>query len=447
MCIATMSPRKRGINFRLGKTGLRLVLLILACFIGLFVAATMALDLIPPKSIRMAAGNPGSAYHEIALRYRDLLAKDDIALEIVESAGSVENAAWLARGDDPVDVALIQGGIPIAAEADVSALGAVFLEPLLMFSRANIENADDPSQWQGVRAAIGAKGSGTRFVVEEVLAALKLDPPSEALVALSGRDAAAALLAGEVDVAVFVAPVTAPYLTALYDAPEIALASIRDLEAIRRRMAFVVDANIPRSGIDYASEKPPETVDLIALPAQLVAQAGLHPALVDRLVKAARQIHAGRDLVSGEGAYPSSASTTVPMNKQAKTLLDAPPSRLDRFVPYWMAAQINKMALLLLPLIFLLLPLFRILPGIYAWTMRARVYSNYSELVDIEKAAYAAMGHSEIDALGQRLDAVQHNLTEMRLPERYRENAYTMQMHIELVRNRLAERRTQSGAA
>ena len=419
---------------------MRLVLLLLASVIGLIVAVMFALDLLPPKSLRMAAGTPGSAYHEIAERYRAHLARDGITLEIVESAGSVENAARLSEG--AADVALVQGGIPTQPDADLRALGTVFLEPLLVFHREGTENATDPAKWQGIRAAIGAEGSGTRHVVEEILGALKLNPPPEALAPLSGQAAAEALLQGEVSVAIFVAPVTAPYLRALYDAPGIALASIRDVESIRRRMAFVVDADIPRAGIDYASEKPPERIDLIALPAQIIARGDLHPALVDRLVKAARTIHAGRDLVSTEGAFPSSKATTVPMNKQAKTLLDSPPSRLDRYMPYWMAAQINKMALLLLPLIFLLLPLLRVLPGIYAWTMRARVYKNYSELVEIEKAAIGPVAAADLDGLERRLDEVQHSLTEMRLPERYRENAYTMQLHIELVRKRLADRRS-----
>ncbi len=426
---------------------MRLVLLVLASFIGVFVAATIALDLIPPKTLRMAAGTPGSAYHAIAVQYRDILAEDEITLEIVESAGSVENAQWLARAPDPVDVALLQGGVPVPPESDVTALASVFLEPLLFFHKAGLENAQDPSKWRGLRVAVGAQGSGTRYVVEEILTALRLSPPQESLVSLGGKSAADALLGGDVDVAIFVAPVTAPYLSALYEAPEIALGSARNVEAVRRKLAFVIDANIPPAGIDYASVKPPERVDLIAMAAQLVAQADLHPALVDRLVKAARRVHTHRDLLSEEGQFPSWDATTIPMNKQAKTLLDEPLNRLDRYIPYWMVAQINKLALLLLPLIFLMLPLFRILPGIYAWTMKSRVYKHYSELVDIEKRAYTAAGDAEIDDLEARLLRVQDDLLEMRLPERYRENAYTMQMHIELVRARLAARRDETVSA
>ncbi len=416
---------------------MRLIALILASVIGGFVALTILLDLFPKRDLAMAAGGPGSAYREIAEQYREALAVDGITLTLLDTAGSVDNVARLASGE--ADVALVQGGIPAPGSADMSALATVFLEPLLVFHREGLASGDDPAEWSGLRVAAGAQGSGTRYTVDTVLETLGLAGDAETLFPLGGKAAADALLAGEIDVAVFVAPIDAGYLQPLYAETEVELASIRDVEALRRRLPFVMQADLPPASLNYVDIKPATRVDLAAMAAQLAARDDLHPALVDRFVKAARAIHGQRDLISEEGQFPSIEASTLPMNKQARTLLSGTPSRLDRYMPWWMAAQVTKMALLIVPLVLLLLPLLRILPGIYGWTMRARVYKRYSDLIQIEKEA-ATVPPARISALTARLDQVQEDLTHMRLPEAYRDRAYTMQMHIDLVRSRLNAR-------
>ncbi len=417
---------------------MRLIGMILLSIIAGVVTLTILLDLFPERRVTMAAGGEGSAYHEIALRYRNLLAVDGITLDLLDTAGSVENIARLAEGE--ADVALLQGGIPAPEDAPVSALATIFLEPLLVFHRAGMRDANDPTRWSGQRVAAGGEGSGTRFAVETILETLDV-AGDNTLLPLGGAGAAAALLAGEIDVAVFVAPVGATYLEPLYAAPEIDLASIRDVEAIRRRLPFVMAADLPPASLNYAAVKPATRIDLAAMVAQLVARDDLHPALVDRFIKAARRIHGGRDLLADEGQFPSIEASTLQMNKQAQTILTAPPSRLDRFIPWWMAAQITKMALLLVPLVLVLLPMLRVLPGLYGWTMKSRVYKYYSDLIEIEKEAKLVNDPAGLAALSVRLDEVQDALIEMRLPEAYRDRAYMMQMHIDLIRSRLGDKR------
>lgn len=416
---------------------MRFIALILISVVAGFLALAMLLDLFPDRRVSMAAGAEGSAYHAIALRYRAILAEDDVALDIVETPGSVANLAALASG--AADVALVQGGIPVPDGAGVGALASVFLEPLLVFHRSDLPGADDPTRWGGLRVAAGGGGSGTRHAVDTVLETLGLGG-GDVLLPLGGIEAAIALLSGEIDVAIFVAPVGAAYLAPLYAEQEIQLASIRDVEALRRRLPFVMQADLPPASLNYADIKPATRVDLAAMVAQLAARDDLHPALIDRFIKAARRIHGERDLLTQEGQFPSTEATTLPMNKQARTILAAPPSRLDRYIPWWMAAQITKMVLLLVPLALVLLPLLRVLPGLYGWTMRSRVYKHYSDLIEIEKQAMTTRDPGEIDALVARLDTVQESLTHMRLPEAFRDRAYTMQMHIDLIRSRLRER-------
>jgi TRAP-type uncharacterized transport system substrate-binding protein len=421
--------------------GLRVSLLIaLAAAVGLAVAVWL-LDLVPPKHLSIAAGRPGGAYYTLAEQYARILARDGISVEILDTAGSVENVEALVRKDDPADAAFLQGGVPLPEDAPVLALAATFLEPLWIFHRGALAQPADPLSWRDLSIAAGEAGSGTRFVVDAVVAALGADPGQFRLVPIGGAEAADALQSGSVDVALFVAPVDAPYLQPLFAAPDMVLSPIRDTEALVRRLPFAMLTDIPRAGLDYAAVRPPDRIELLAMVGRLVAQGDLHASLVDRLVRAARELHSDRDLITEEGAFPGTAGLELSVNPQAATLLSKPPSPLYRFLPYWVVAQINSFALLLLPVLVILIPLMRAVPGLYQWRMRSRVYRHYLALLEIDREAITETDGEALDTLDRRLDAIEADLVAMRLPLRFREYAYTLRVHLDLVRRRITARK------
>lgn len=421
-------------------TPLRFYALVTLLTLGGIGFAVWLLDLVPPRHLTFAAGRPGSGYYAMAERYQTILARDGITLEIVETAGSVENAADLSRAADPVDAGFLQGGVNPPRDAAVSALAAVFLEPLWIFHLGIAGDPANPLSWQGLRIAAGEEGSGTRYVVDRVIRVLGIDPGQIDLIPLNGTAAAEALLAGEVDVALIVGPPGAPYLTPLFAEPLVSVGEIRDVEALSRRLPFAQIADIPPSGFDYAARNPSERIDLLAMTGRLAARSDLHAALVDRLINAARIVHSHRDLITRENQFPSLDAVDMPINPQAESLLSAPgPSPLHRYLPYWVVAQVNKFALLLVPLLVLLVPLFRLVPEVYEWRMRSRVYRRYLDLREIDDQATTETDPSRLRAMVGRLDEIEADLARLRLPPRFREHAYTMRMHVDLVRRKLAE--------
>jgi TRAP-type uncharacterized transport system substrate-binding protein len=431
---------------RLDLTWVKLfVFVVLAVAILVFIYYRVV-ALLPPDRIRFAAGSGGSAYHQLAQQYRSILARDGIEVEILETAGSVENAALVAGPDADADVALLQGGVPIPEDRPVEALAATFLEPLWIMHDGALGDPADPAHWDGLEIAAGAEGSGTRFVIDALTRVVGETMATNDFLPLGGQAAADALLAGDADAAIFVAPVTAPYLQPLFQDSGMTTASIRDGEALTRQLPFVRQVRIPRSGFDYAAEDPPETVELIAMVCRLAAPAVLHPALVDRLIHAARIVHSGRDLITDENEFPSTENVAMPMNAQAEDLIRKPPSPLYRFLPYWVVAQVNSFALLLVPLLVVILPLMRILPGLYEWQMRARIYRRYPELRDIEREVAEAEDPAQIADLERRLGQVEEHVSRLVLPMRYHEYAYTLRVHIDLIRRKL-ERKRAAGTA
>ncbi|MEM9145826.1 MAG: TAXI family TRAP transporter solute-binding subunit [Pseudomonadota bacterium] len=414
-----------------------LVTLVAAAVIGGVVGLGWWLGLVPPDTVTMASGRAGGGYHAVAERYRQILARDGITLKVIETAGSVENSRLLAEGK--ADIALMQGGVDLPEGARAEALAAVFLEPFIVFHRRAVPQAVDPTNWTELRVALGEPSSGTHAAVTSVARALGLEIRPKETVPIGGPAAADALLAGEVDVAVFVTAIDAPFMRALMAADSVQLATFRDVEAVTRRLAYLHLVDIPPSAIDYVRQIPRERIELTAMLASLVIREDLHPAIVDRLTVAATEIHArGPRLISREMRFPHTEGLSLPVNRQAEARIRSGPSALDQILPWWIGAQLNRVMLLLLPVAVLTLPLLRALPSLYAWRMRARVYRYYDELIAIDKEASGHLAPERRRRLSDRLAEIDAETQALRLPASFRERAYALRMHIDLVRHRLA---------
>ncbi len=393
-------------------------------------------DLLPPKEVRFASGGQGGGYWSIAERYARILAEDGISVRVLETSGSVDNARLLAEGE--ADVALIQGGIALSGA--VKSLGALFVEPMFLFIRTDGPVPQNPALWRGVRVARGGAGSGTAAAFQGFRTAAGLGEQAVTEVEAGGADGAAALRAGEVDVAVFVAPLSAPYLEDLFSDPGISLLRIEHATALSRRMAQTEVVVLPSGGVTLAPAVPVTDLPMLGMVANLVARDDLHPSLADRLVEAARSLHSTPSAISPEGRFPSPETSPVPVDPYAAKLIREGTSPLQAYLPYWVVAQINRFALLLVPVLIFLIPLARAIPGLYAWRMRRRVFLHYAEIREIDDAARTEKDPGALRALIERLDATDQAIAGLSLPPTYRDRAYSARLHIDLVRQKIQSR-------
>ncbi|MHA7816327.1 MAG: TAXI family TRAP transporter solute-binding subunit [Pseudohaliea sp.] len=406
--------------------------------LGLLASATgyvlRQLDLLPPTRVSMAAGAPGSAYHDTAVAYRAILARDGIDLEIIESGGSVENAGRLAGGS--ADIALVQGGI--ALPETVEGIAAVQLEPLWIFARD--ATANNPRHWPEGRVAAGGEGSGTRLVADTLAritgSSALARPGAEPL---GGARAGEALLDGEVELALFVAPAGAGYLAPLLDADGLGLVTLAHSEAVSLQLPGSRLVTLPSGILDYARSRPPADVELLALETRLVGQENLHPALVNRLVHAVLEVHGEPGIFPADRNYPAATTSGVETNAYAAKLLQDGFSPLEPFLPYWIVAQLNRVLLVILPALLLLLPLLRVLPALYGAILNRRVYRHYARVHEIDEELVekgSTLGAARLRALREEMNAIERKLLRANLPNSYRKQAYTLLHHLDYVRKR-----------
>ncbi|WP_116130864.1 TAXI family TRAP transporter solute-binding subunit [Tropicimonas sp. IMCC34043] len=404
---------------------------ILLCILALFL---LLRDLPPPARVSFAAGPRDGGYWLVAERYREILARDGIAVDILESAGSVENLALLTDGR--AEVGLLQGGVPTDGSG-LEALAAVFPEPVLILVRRDGAVPTNPGIWRDLAIASGGPGSGTQLAVEQWNDLLRLDRTNR-MVDLGGADAAAALLAGDVDVAFFVAPLAAPYVRVLLESPEVRVLPLDHALGISVRLPHSNVATVPSGAISLDPVQPALPLDVIVLQARLVARPGLHPAVIDRLMLAAREIHGGHGIFTEEGEYPTLEGVDMPIDPGAAKLIQEGQSFYHSFLPYWVAAQIRQVLVVVVPLLFVLIPLIRSLPLAYTWSMRRRVWRHYQRIREIEDQLAHLKDPAKVMALDLELTQIDDALGSLRLPPAFRGRAYDARMHVELVRRRIA---------
>ncbi len=399
--------------------------------VGLWVSYQF-IEPAPPDTLVMATGNPEGAYHAFAQELVREFASEGVTLELRETAGSVENLALLTE-DDAVKVAFLQSGIASAEEhPQLRGLASVDFEPLWLFSNqeTRLRSIGD---LKGLRVAVGAQGSGTRQVALKLLSDNALAEPDLTLLPLSGSAAVEALRDGSIDAALSISSANAGMVQTLLAEPGIQLMSVERAEAYARRYPWFSHLTLPRGVIDLAQDRPPETINLIAVAATLVATTDLHPALGDLMMRAAASVAARDTLFSRAGRFPSPDFLDFPVSADAERYYKYGVPFLLRYLPFWAANLVDRLKLLALPLLALLLPLSRMLPPAYRWTVRKKVYHWYDEVQAIDQSTTDDSSHAALTRCLLELKRIEDEARAIEVPLSYAHELYALRQHIDML--------------
>jgi len=94
---------------------------------------------------------------------------------------------------------------------------------------------------------------------------------------------------------------------------------------------------------------------------------------------------------------------------------------------------------MLLPLIALLLPLFKIMPPLYRWRMRSRVYRWYDDLLKIDRLSHTTTDAASIQRCLSELDEIEQGISDTNVPLSFAEELYDLRLHLNMVRGRLKD--------
>jgi TRAP transporter TAXI family solute receptor len=388
----------------------------------------------PPKKIVISTGSNTGTYYKLAQQYQEELAKEGIELEILTSTGSKENIGRLL--DDQADIAFIQGGTG-NNEAALQSLGSLYYEPLWIFVKKEI-NAEKLTDLAGLRIAIGKEGSGTRVLATELLQLNHIDQQSAQLLPLSSSDASAAITQGQCDVALMVASGDSEIVQQLLGSDKVKLLQLSRADAYTRLLPYLSKITLSEGIVDLENNYPPESINLLSPTANLVVDEDFHSALIVLLLRAADNIHHKTSLFSAADAFPSEQFTAYPINEVAQRYYKVGPPFLMRYLPFWPAVFIDRMIVMIIPLLALLIPLGKIMPPLYRWRIRSKIYRWYNDLQQVDDAVHQGrLSAEQIDSLNQNLVQIENEVNKVKTPLSYADQVYNLLLHIDLVKKKL----------
>jgi TRAP-type uncharacterized transport system substrate-binding protein len=407
--------------------------------LGIAAAAIIFFSEGAPSSFTIASGPAGSSFDRYAEQYKKILAREGIALKIVHSDGSFDNLHKLADPKSGVDVAFVLGGDADADQAEhLFSLGSVSYQPLLVFYRGKPKAL--LSDFDGARIAIGEPGSGAHVLALNLLKANGIEAGGKTqFVESTPAEAVASMLHGKVD-ALFVMTDSASMDTIheLIFAPDVHLFDFTQADAYARKFSYLNKLSLPRGSLDFGRDLPPEDAHLVGPMVELVARKGLHPTLSDFLIEAAREVHGKAGMFKKSGEFPALLHHEFPVSPDAERYYASGKSYLYRTFPFWLARLINRIIVAVLPVVLVLIPGLKIIPGIYRWRMQGRIYRWYRELLELERevrdgAADPAVREQQL----ARLAEIETSVRNIRVPATFADLFYSLREPIVFVRERV----------
>ncbi len=440
--------------------------------IALLGGAYWWLDPQPPRTVVLATGPAGSAYAEFGQRYVQALAKDNIRVQLLETGGPEASLQALREGR--ANVAFVRGGTDSGPESDLDededpnegivSLGALFYEPLWVFYRpaslggapgqggsgklagqakgqpANATAASTTvlrslSQLQGLRINLDEAGSGVPELMRRLLLANGLGPTAFIASEMPPHDAAEALMAGQIDAMVLMTAPESPTVQRLLLQSGVALAEVPQADALSRRFPFLQTVTLPRGMVDLARDLPPDDVGMLASTTALLTHEDTHPALRQLFAQAAQQIHGGAGWFNGARDFPNTRTSELPVSPEGDRAINGTPPFWQRYLPFWASNLLERMWLVIGGLIVLLLPISRVVPPLYTYRVRQRVFRWYARLREVE--ARMEDGEGDTTELLNELDELDRVASQITVPLAHADELYALRNNIEKTRRRL----------
>ena len=396
----------------------------------------------PPKKIRIATGREGGGYHTFAVEYQKFIAQKNFQLEIQTTAGSVEALQLLKSGK--VDVSFLQGGISdetTVESAELEALASLFYEPLWVFYPTS-----KPIQYlfelRGKRIAVGEEGSGTHKLVLFLLKENGVTEKNTTFLTFPKETAAQQLIAQEIDAAFFVMSPTADIISQLLNNPDLELLNFKRDLAYTNRYPFLTTIKIGEGMINLEKDLPKTDKTLLATTASLVAHRDLPQSLVRLLLMAATNVHSKGGFLEKKNQFPSEQFVEFPLNAEAHHYLNKGQNWLENVFPFGLAATLDRLKVMLIPLIAVIIPLIKGVVPIYQWGIRFKIFRWYRILREIDHDIESMKDLEVIDKKIEQMKQLQRELLDVvSVPLSYMSEFYTLRMHLNLILRRLRDRR------
>lgn len=396
----------------------------------------------PPKKIRLATGEAGGANAEFGRRYAKLLGDNGLEVELVNTAGGMDNFSRLVNGQ--VDVAFVQNGTYDRVEDPqrvVRGIASLGLEPLWVFYRGD-RDVTDVAQFRGLTISVGPAESGTDVVSRVVLEVNGISEQDATLLHLSMSEAASRLEEGTINVAFLVSSHQSSVVQRLLDNDELRLMNFRRYAAYVRIFPYLTPVELAEGVLDLKDNVPPEPTALLAPSVLLACRRDTHPRVVEQFISAAREIHGLGGRISRAERFPTLDGVDLPVHETAEAYVRSGESLISRLVPYWAMHWVVRAQFLIIPLLTLWIPFFKLLPLLYRYRISTLLKKHYAALRDVETGIERAESHGQLRDAIAALESLRNDMERLsrKIPAYYQQDVYHWRLHVSMVQDEARKR-------
>jgi hypothetical protein len=219
--------------------------------------------------------------------------------------------------------------------------------------------------------------------------------------------------------------------------PGIRLFDFSQADAYVRRIHYLNKIVLPKGSLDFGKNIPDHDINLLSPTVELIARSDLHPALSDLLLEAATEVHSRPGMNQKRGEFPALLEHEYRISPDATRFFKSGKSFFYKYLPFWLATIVNRILVVLLPMLLILIPGLKSIPALYRWRIRLRILRWYRALLILEDGMAAQLIPEKRKELLSRLDQIEQTVNKLKVPASFADQFYSLRSHISIVRERL----------
>jgi len=391
--------------------------LILVLIVALFGLATYAKP-FPPREVSLIVGQKGGSFDFLSNHFVKFFKEHGVEIKTFYTDGAQQSLEEMVKQPSMQAAFVLAGSTQPNEIRDIVSLGSVEYEPLWFFYRGEEYSGDTFFEdFSHKLISIGSPGSGTQRIVREIvkLRGGFLNPQN----ILEYRNAVAAekLLKGEIDAAIMVEGFTSPNVQELLADSNIRLFDFNLASALVKQIPYLDVVTIPRGALNFKTIYPHKDIRMVATTMSLLVEKDLHPAIQLLFLMAADSLGDARDLFFARpDEFPSYTDHAVPLSPIAKEYFRFGSPYALKFFPFWMVSFFERMWILLLAVVAVGYPLYRLLPNYRNIHSKIEITGAYQNIREAEDLLRAATSSEEVQSEMLKLEQIEKDLTEMWIP-------------------------------
>jgi len=320
-------------------------------FLGLAACLLVVLVLqLPPRHIVIEAGPKGGFFDSTALLLKERLERQGVGVTIINSEATLGIIGNVNSKNSNVDIGFIAHEVKSGQYPNVKSLGSVIMDPLFIFARSGL-SLESPADFNNLKLGVGPKNTGGRLLTDIILDEYGITPESSTYIELSLRQMANALRDGDIDVGFFLQPTTNKIVSEIGSLGIANLVPVDHASAMVKKYGYLHHLTIERGSFSLINNLPPSNINMVGIPATVVAKKNLHPAISVLVSLALKDAYRPPTLVSTRASFPSmNYEFDLDVDPQADQIYKQSPGFvpfLYRLLNFWVAGLLDQSALFL----------------------------------------------------------------------------------------------------